>query len=251
MRLNNKIKEMSTKIAYRRIAHLKNNHPIVTFTFDDFPISAFENGSKILNEYNVKGTYYICMSYLDNHNSRNRFTKDSLVQLIDDGHELACHTFDHLDADKNTDAEFELSIKANQRTLNEILNIDYRMENFSYPYGRTNPRIKRQTLKYFKTARGTSWGSNFGKTDLNLLNACKLYGEKDYDNSIKKLISKNSKINGWLIFYTHDVQSNPSEFGCTAEVFKSTIELALKSGAQLMSVREAFQKISYLDEQII
>ena len=34
---------------------------VVSFTFDDFPRSAWSNGGAVLEEYDVRGTYYAAM----------------------------------------------------------------------------------------------------------------------------------------------------------------------------------------------
>jgi hypothetical protein len=49
--------------------------------------------------------------------------------------------------------------------------------------------------------------------------------------------------NGWLIFATHDVCESPTRFGCTPRFFKQVVDYASKSGATVLPVHEAFQKI--------
>ena len=43
------------------------------------------------------------------------FEREDLQELIQQGHELACHTFDHCDSWETTPAEFEASILKNRR----------------------------------------------------------------------------------------------------------------------------------------
>src|SRR5947209_11228992 len=71
--------------------------PIVSFTFDDFPRSALTVAGKILDNYNVCGTYYAAMGLMGKITEVGEmFDSRDLKHLVAAGHELACHTFDHV-----------------------------------------------------------------------------------------------------------------------------------------------------------
>jgi len=44
---------------FKNEVELKLDKPIISFTFDDFPKTAFTHGAKILEKNNVKGTFYL------------------------------------------------------------------------------------------------------------------------------------------------------------------------------------------------
>ena len=44
---------------YRRTMPLGNAGPIVSFTFDDFPRSAYSVGGAMLEKFGARGTYYV------------------------------------------------------------------------------------------------------------------------------------------------------------------------------------------------
>jgi hypothetical protein len=46
---------------------------------------------------------------------------------------------------------------------------------------------------------------------------------------------------GWLIFYTHDIDPAPSEFGCTPDYFRAVLMEAISSSAKIVTVAEALQ----------
>ena len=48
------------------------------------------------------------------------FEREDLQKLIQQGHELACHTFDHCDSWQTTPAEFEASILKNRRAAAQV-----------------------------------------------------------------------------------------------------------------------------------
>jgi hypothetical protein len=74
---------------------------------------------------------------------------------------------------------------------------------------------------------------------LNLLRATRLYGEIDCSQQIEDLILQNVRQRSWLIFYTHDIRSNPSQYGCTPELLKFAVSLAARSGSRILTVQEA------------
>ena len=90
--------------------------PVISFTFDDFPRSALMNAGAILRERGLAGTYYASFGLMGRTAPTGEiFTREDLDELIRQGHELACHTFDHCDSWETAPAEFEASILRNQR----------------------------------------------------------------------------------------------------------------------------------------
>jgi hypothetical protein len=60
---------------------------------------------------------------------------------------------------------------------------------------------------------------------------------------VKRMIDENAACNGWLIFATHDVSDNPSAYGCTPDYFQKVVAHAARSGATVLTVAKAFEKI--------
>jgi hypothetical protein len=46
----------------------------------------------------------------------------------------------------------------------------------------------------------------------------------------RQLILENEERKSWLIFYSHDVRSNPSPYGCTPSLLESTAAFAIQRG---------------------
>jgi len=231
----NKINKKRTQLTSRNLIYIKSSTPLVSFTFDDFPVSASNNGGRILNNFGIQGTFYLSMKFLNvDTPSGKSFEKEDIVKLIKDGHEIGCHTFDHLDAKINSAKEFQNSIEINQLELNNVLGFKYKLKNFAYPFGRNDVYIKRVISKQFSSGRSTNWGINCGNIDLNFLKACNLYGKNN--KSIDDIIHLNQKVKGWLVFYTHDVTESPTKFGCTPEFFYKIVLKCIQSGAKIVTV---------------
>src|SRR5882724_10796001 len=90
--------------------------PLISFTFDDFPRSAWTTGGRMLTARGKKGTYYGCMELMGNSSEVGvLFTLEDVQQLRSAGHELACHTLNHISCLSVTAKEFAESCEANRR----------------------------------------------------------------------------------------------------------------------------------------
>ena len=80
-------------------------------------IEGLFNYLDLLNKYNVKGTFFINASRI------NEF-KEALDAIIKEGHEIGLHCFEHIAPLKLSDEEFENQIKEGLKLIKEELDID-------------------------------------------------------------------------------------------------------------------------------
>ncbi len=114
---------------------LRNQRPMVSFTFDDFPESAAAAGTSIFEQYDAKATFYVAGDLVDKWCGHwQGVGADAIVELHRRGHEIGCHTFSHSPATDLDAARFAAEIEKNRRYL---LGLDpsIEIENFAYPYG--------------------------------------------------------------------------------------------------------------------
>jgi hypothetical protein len=82
---------------HRRPLALNDTAPMVTFTFDDFPRSAYEAAGATLRAFGGHGTYYAAAGWMDGGPATgDRFRTADLPRLLRDGHELGTHTYSHV-----------------------------------------------------------------------------------------------------------------------------------------------------------
>ena len=226
----------------RRTRRLQASGPLISFTFDDFPRSALYQGGAILRKQGFAGTYYASFGLMGQTIATGEiFSAVDLPELVRQGHELACHTFDHYDSWQTAPAEFEASILRNRQRLAGLLP-GARFASLSYPISWPRPQTKRRVTQYFDCARGGGQTFNAGTMDLNYLKAFFIEQTKGDFNQIKDTIAANASANGWLIFATHDVCDSPTRYGCTPEFFRRVVECAAKSEAAILPVREALSR---------
>ena len=242
-RVRGRVQRSLSHHSYRRPISISPRQPIVSFTFDDFPRSALLEAGVVLRSFGWFGSYYASFGLMGRTGPTGEiFTLDDLSELVRQGHELACHTFDHCHAWDTPPAEFEASILRNQRAVEEVLaSVEFRT--FSYPISGPRPLTKRNIAKYYSCARGGGQSYNVGPADLNLLQAFFIEQSRDDVDSIKRLIDETVAANGWLIFATHDVAASPTHFGCTPRLFREIAEYVAVSGAAVLPVWDALQSI--------
>jgi peptidoglycan/xylan/chitin deacetylase (PgdA/CDA1 family) len=245
----------AARVLFRRQLSVRTPVPLISFTFDDFPRSAFLNASAILGRYGILGTYYVSLSLAGKESQMGpMYQTEDLKELARLGHELGCHTFGHCHSWNTPPDIYEKAILDNQQALNEVLP-GTAFQTFSYPFSGPRLPVKQIAGRHFLCCRGGGLRAgrfllrhhaggqtfNSGTTDLNLLCAFFLEQSRENPEAVKRLIDQNAQARGWLIFATHDVRDAPSRFGCTPGFFEHVVQWSLESGARLLPVVEALE----------
>jgi len=199
---------------------------LVSFTFDDVPESALREGSRVLEDHGVRGTFYACFGLAGTHGESGRlFEPEDLRSTHLRGHELACHTYTHLDCTRASDDEILRDLAKNAAGFSALIE-GYVPRNFAYPFGNVSLRIKRLLAPKFWSCRGIRSGINRGSVDLDELRANSIYSTCFDDDAMRRLIDLNCAAGGWLIFWTHDVAASPSPNGCSSSQLASVVAYA-------------------------
>jgi peptidoglycan/xylan/chitin deacetylase (PgdA/CDA1 family) len=216
---------------------------IVTFSFDDFPRSAMENALPELTRRGWRGTWYATAGFeaAENHLGA-LFTRGDLAELARAGQEIGCHTFAHGDASTMAGQAVEADCAKNREAL-AAMGLKTPLETFAFPYGEASPEAKRALAPRYRALRGVRAGINRKGSDLNLLKAVGLDGGQPGLAAALSHLDALRNRPGWLIFYTHDVRDRPSEWGCTPDFFRTVCEAVEASGAQVLSMAQALDRI--------
>ena len=79
-----------------RPARLVFERPTASFSFDDFPRSAFEAGAPILERYGAKATYYAAGTFCGGRADGLDYYDEAMLRAVAAaGHEVGCHSFSH------------------------------------------------------------------------------------------------------------------------------------------------------------
>jgi len=227
----------------RRPFVIRPNRPLVTFTFDDFPRSALAAGGSILVTNGARGTYFVAMGLAGKViETGPMFVPADLEPLIAAGHELACHTCEHLPAWKTSPSAYVDSVERNARAL-ASLSRPVRPVTHSYPISYPRPSSKRRLASRFRACRFGGQSLNRDSVDLNALNSFFIEQSVHDFATIENLIATNSAQKGWLIFSTHDVSENPTRYGCTPALFEQIVRRTRGSGTTILTMSAALDEL--------
>jgi peptidoglycan/xylan/chitin deacetylase (PgdA/CDA1 family) len=230
----------------RRTVPLGDRGPYLSFTFDDFPRTAYTVGGSILKANGLRGTYYTALGLMNIGTEVGlQFSREDLFSLIADGHELASHTLSHISSRSHSCDAFRKDARRGKAAIQEATGISA-VANFAYPLGHVTLRAKRALGAEMLSCRSTFSGVNGPEVDLNLLLANRLYGGDEAAPAAYRLIEENIDRRGWLIFYSHDVTPSPSPYGCTPSLLESTVSTALRRGCRVLTVKDVLAKIGAL-----
>lgn len=241
LRLLRKYQRTAAEHFARRPFVLRNERPIISFTFDDFPTTALTTAGAILEQHGVRGTYYISLGLTGLVAPTGPIIERSQIpSVLERGHELGCHTFAHCHASDTAPAVFEANVTENGRVLSALVP-GAEMTTLSYPIGCPKPATKRRCAKYFAACRAGGQTFNRRVVDLDNLRAFFLEQSRDDFDAVKQTIDKTVAQNGWLILATHDVCPNPTRYGCIPTFFEKVVRYSVDSGASVVPVARALE----------
>jgi peptidoglycan/xylan/chitin deacetylase (PgdA/CDA1 family) len=224
---------------------MRNDAPLVSFTFDDVPDSAYTNGASVLEQSGVRGTFYIAAGACGVTEPDWRVIGRHEVRALHErGHEIGCHTFSHARVDRLRADELDEECRRNRELLQELCP-GLMIDNFCYPFGRTSFARKLELAHTFASCRGIYEGLNDGTVDLAMLRVVELYDRTLTPDKLRHILEETRARNGWLIFYSHDVADPPSWIGCSPNLLRTVVKAAQAAQLQCLPVRDALRAIGY------
>ncbi|WP_170937345.1 MULTISPECIES: polysaccharide deacetylase family protein [Rhodomicrobium] len=214
----------------------------VSFCFDDFPLSAAEDGARTLESFGLRGTFYTCFGTLSHDSPSGRLAgMQDVAALHRNGHEIGCHTYDHMNCSFVEADDAAQSCDLNRRVAAER---GITMENLAYPQGGIRASTKQLLSTRYATARGTLQGVNRGLTDAHGLRAVRIY-EHHAASAMRQRIDDVALEGGWLILYTHDVATSPSRYGLSKSRFRDLILYTIGRNLPVLTIAEVVRLIGH------
>ena len=208
--LKGKLRRRLVRLQHRRPAPRGPERGWVTFSFDDAPETAVETGAAVLEARGIAATYFICAGLAGTRAHLGRYADASQVRAAAArGHEIACHTFSHLDCGGASAAEVEADLARNARAF-----ADWGVapaQTFAYPYGDVSGPAKRVLGARFALSRALQPGRIGVGADLAQAPATSMDGPRGEASTLAALHETAGR-GGWLILFAHQVTPEPGEF---------------------------------------
>ena len=217
---------------------------VFSLSFDDIPRTAWTEAGPILKQHGIEATYYVCGGLSDGSNmGLPQFSTDDLQALHAAGHEVGCHTYEHVSTLTLTPAELDASFARNAQWVGERLD-GYVMRTFAYPFGDCALGAKAVVDRRFLCGRGVRDGINAGRADRAGLQAIGLESRRLPGYDLEALMARTASDRGWLIAYGHDVMDGPTPYGCTPDDLDRVIRLAKAADLDILPVGRAWERVA-------
>lgn len=228
---------------YFRPHLLKLDAPVVAFTFDDFPVSVFENAAPALEDAGMLGTFYLASGLMQRvENGQLIVDQEMVATLSDRGHEIGGHTHGHINVQKTPRRDLMADVRRNDEEIARIVG-SARPVSFAYPFGMISVPSKLALMRHYPGLRGIKVGTNSGLIDLAHLKAQELYDCSNDSESIDRMLDDVERRCGWLIFYTHDVREDPTNIGCSPAFFSQVVDKVRRRGIKVETVIDTLKRI--------
>lgn len=221
---------------------LELDRPVVSFTFDDFPLSAAEHAAPLLEAADARGTFYFADGLAGRHENGQLIASRAVVaDLAERGHDIGGHTTGHIDVQRTQTDHLIADVSANTSAIATLTG--QAPTSFAYPFGVVSIRSKAVLAARYAGLRGIMGGINRGWIDMAHLRAQELYDISSSLGSIYALLDDLERGGGWLIFYTHDVRDSPSSIGCSPGYFGAVVEMVQSRGIAIASVAQTLCRL--------
>ena len=239
--LKGKLRRRLTRRMYRRPLAAAPDRPMISFTFDDAPATATRAGAEILERHGVRGTYYVSAGLTGQPSFVGPCaTGEDYRRVAQAGHEIACHTYSHLDCGKASGQAALDDIARNREALAAWATAP--LTTFAYPYGDVGWNAKRSLAGAYSLLRGLHHGLIEQGVDLNQAPAVGI--ETAEGPAIaRRWMARALARKAWLILYTHDVAETPSAWGCTPQALESLVREALAQGFDVVTAAEGVRRL--------
>lgn len=128
--------------------------PGVILSFDDAYVNQWFATSKKLKQYGWKGTFCVCKI-----NTLRHYQIKELLELQKEGHEIAGHTLNHINAiDFLRNHSITDYLKQEIYPMKDLMHFyGLKMTSFAYPYGARTAKLDSTLLEKFKIVRGRAF----------------------------------------------------------------------------------------------
>lgn len=190
---------------------------VVTFCFDDAPISVYELGFPVLKRYNIPATVFVATKFIEDKNP-TFITWDQIIDLDKNGWGIQCHTSTHPYLTHLTNDQINKELDDSLKFMRDR---GFDPVALASPYGDFDDRVLKIVAKKFKSHRA-AWNTPEMKgitglndqqnLDLMRISAVELRPNITF-GEVKDLIDTAVVNKQWLVFFLHGVvHGSPREY---------------------------------------
>lgn len=227
---------------------LRWNRPMVSITFDDGWQSVHDRALPLLDQHGFRSTQYVNPSSIE---TPNFMTGPELKQMHEAGHEIAAHSYEHVDLTSISADRLDEEMRKSEELLAAA---GLGTDDLALPFGRSDPQVDWYASKYFDIVRGTEQGINTRQNlephDLEVFYVT----DETTPDELSRALAETSRVNGWLILVYHQI-ADPGSTGTpgntiaadrstiTSDILAAQLQLVDESGIEVQPVAQAFEQL--------
>ena len=243
MRLLGRVRHVSANLLPGRPQEVRLDRGAVSLCFDDFPRSAWTDGGPILQRAGARATYYVAGRFCGGDRDGVPFYEAADIPAIAAaGHEIGCHTFDHLST-LEVDADTYLASVRRNATFVSDLVPGYEMTSHALPYGDVRLAHRRALGRVFGGVRGVRAPDQTRRIDRAMLRAAGIEQRLASTIDWPRLLEMTARDRGWLIVFTHGISDRPTSFDTRPEDLEGFLAAAAAQGLELAPVGDILRKL--------
>ena len=217
---------------------------MVSFSFDDVPVSAVTHGAPVLEAAGARGTFYVAGGLVaGDEPGRPIASAAQCRDLHRRGHEIGCHTYGHRPVSDLSPHALDADLARNAAFL-AALDPEIRPTSFAYPFNTTSLRAKLRLQGLYATCRGGVPGINGRRIDPGFLRAVELADGLLDAEGARSWVARTVAERGWLVFFSHGIGATPEPWGCHPALLAAAVAAAREFGAAIVPVRDAVARLT-------
>ena len=219
---------------------------VASFTFDDFPESAYTIAGRMIEEADARATFFASAEFMSQCiDGISYYTPELLKEIHANGHEIGCHAGDHVALGMKGPTFARASASRNLAAMRQVLGEDFQMTSFAYPFGDVSPPVKWAMGRRYAFCRGVHQGLNGPRVDRAQLRVASLERQYWDELRIAATIRDAKSKNHWLIFLSHDISENPTPNGSTPAMVARSLELLASEGIPILTLKAAGARVAF------
>ena len=217
----------------------------IVFTFDDDSVNEWYSQRSLFQKYNIHATFFISKPHLLDSTQINQ-----LKILAADGHEIACHGYQHKNA-LNYQSEDYINQEV-KPALQKMRDLGFEPAAFAYPFGTSTSELDSIMLNYFKVIRKATY--NISDTTIDqyaeiyansnnyrIVNAMGIdnnyaISPENFETGIIRAL-KNKEI---LVVYAHIIDASKEEYTIHPEYLEKLFVICQKHHIKSITMREMY-----------
>ena len=219
------------------VAKAAETRGVISIAFDDQYQNQYDYAFPLMQNYGIKGTFYICTSHIG---LSGYMSTVELQTLQSSGNEIGSHSHTHTPFISLTQAEIQYECTHSKQILESY---GLTITNFAYPDGVTNDYVDSIVSGYYRSGRTAYVGPYLMVAPPNQFRVSGFSAETADSSTLpllEEMVDDVYSANGWAIIFFHNIIPHvyTQPYTTSAEDFESFLNYTVSKGVRTLTVNQ-------------